>query len=67
MIDKEKLRYDLALQAAALMTLRELNKGAIATSVGLIPDKFLIAYEQYDEPAFNKKLDEIVEKLNQSK
>lgn len=67
MIDKEKLRYDLALQAAAVMTFQELNKGVIATPVGLIPDKFLIAYKQYDEPAFNKKLDEIVEKLNQSK
>lgn len=67
MIDKEQLRYDLALHAAAVMTLRELNKGSVATPIGLIPDKFLIAYNQYDEPAFNEKLNKIVEKLNQSK
>ena len=63
MVDKEKLRYDLALHAAAVMTLRN--------NLGNQPDMMLInfelAYNRYDDPELDKKLDKIVEKLTGQK
>lgn len=63
MIDKEKLRYDLAMHAAAVMTLRDIH--------GNPPDMMLvnfeIAYNRYDDAELNQRLDKIVEKITPSK
>ena len=64
MIDKEKLRYDLAMNAAVVMTLRDVGN-RMGTAPGLMLNNFLNAYRQYSEP-FSKQLDEVVEKINKS-
>ncbi len=63
MIDKEQLRYDLALHAAAVMTLRN--------NLGNPPDMMLSyfreAYRQYwQEERLRKQLDEIAKELSQN-
>lgn len=65
MIDKEKLRYDLAMNAAVVMTLRDVGNSVMGTAPGLMLNNFLNAYRQYSEP-FSKQLDEVVEKINKS-
>ena len=59
MINKEQLRYDLAMHAAAVMTLRN--------NLGNPPDMMLanfeIAYNRYDDAQLNQRLDKIIEKI----
>ena len=63
MVDKEKLRYDLALHAAAVMTLRN--------NLGNPPDMMLSyfreVYRQFEqEERLRKQLDEIAKELSQN-
>lgn len=62
MIDKEKLRYDLAMQSAAVMTL--------SRNVGNPPDmmliNFLVAYRRYGENLLDEELNKAVEEINKS-
>lgn len=63
MVDKDKLRYDLALNAAVVMTLRDNN--------GNVPDKLLIhfrtAYSQYGDKVREEELNKAaVEISNQN-
>ena len=63
MIDQEKLRYDLALQAAAVMTLRDTH--------GNPPDRMLInfdiAYSRYGAPELQELFKSTAEKITPSK
>ena len=59
MFDKEKLRYDLALHAAVIMTLRD-NSG-IPTDRMLV--NFELAYERYGDSELQERFNSIVEKI----
>lgn len=62
MVDKEKLRYDLALSSAVVMTLR--NNVGNPPNMMLI--NFLNAYHQYEEKYLSEELTKSVEELNQN-
>ncbi len=59
---KEELRYDLALNAAIVMTLR----GNIGNPPDMMLSNFLLAYRQYAEERLAKQLDDAVKELNQN-
>ena len=59
LIDKEKLRYDLAMQSALAATVSQLIKGQTLNPAGVIPNYFALFYNQYGEgqPLHAKFLD----------
>lgn len=67
MIDVNKLKYDLALQSAVVMTMRDLNKGLFGNPTDLMLKNFLLAYKQYGEEARADKLLEVAEGIDSSK
>lgn len=62
MIDKEKLRYDLALHSAVVMTLRN-NRG---NPPDLLLTNFLNAYLQYGEERRDKELNKVINEIAKS-
>lgn len=66
MIDKEKLRYDLAMNAAVVMTLQSIGKGKMGTAPSLMLNNFLDAYRQYSADGFNKLLNDVAAEINRS-
>ena len=65
MIDVDKLRYDLALQSAVVMTLRNLDR-AFGNPPDLMLNNFLLAYRQYGEGIRIKRLNDAIKELEES-
>ncbi|MBR4383678.1 MAG: hypothetical protein IKP64_08980 [Selenomonadaceae bacterium] len=66
MIDLQKLKYDLAMQSAVIMTNRTFDKGATGNPSDLMLTNFLIAYRQYSEPQREEKICALVKEISRS-
>ncbi len=66
MIDLKKLKYDLAMQSAVIMTKRAFDKGATGNPPDLMLANFLNAYHQYSEPQREEKICALVKELSKS-
>lgn len=63
MIDIDKLKYDLAMNAALAEVIK--NSG-VGSSAGLMPIKFLQAYKHYSTEENLPKLENILKTINSS-
>lgn len=63
MIDIDKLKYDLAMNAALAEVIK--NSG-VGSSAGLMPIKFLQAYDYYNSKENLSKLENVLKTVNHS-
>lgn len=66
MIDKEKLRYDLALHSAVVMTLRGYSQGDSRNPTDAMLANFQMAYDQYLEGWRGEELGKAFDKISKS-
>lgn len=61
-LDKEKIKYDLAMKAALAATVADIIKGRQVNPVAQVPNYFLNFYRQYDGEQKNI-FEKVVEEL----